>query len=126
MQILGCQCEDLVDSYRQYGTDIADSQSKAMLDLLELLKLHESDYVVYALTSHRKLCLLSEDHYDATWWVTVSPEPLGSYRVEYLMESSIAPWPGAYITGEARELDQAIQMVLVAIKRSGGWDANRE
>lgn len=41
--------------------------------------------------------------------------------VEYLLPAVQAPWPGAYVTGTAHSLDEALEMILIRMDRSGGW-----
>jgi hypothetical protein len=124
MNIIGCQGEDLELSYRDYGASdrCYEHLSRVMLELLEAMRQLPVRKTVYGLTSHQKLCLLSQDDYDSAWWITIDPEPLGLYRVSYLMQASVAPWPGAYVTGVARSLGTAIDMILIGMENSGGWN----
>jgi hypothetical protein len=48
-----------------------------------------------------------------------------NYFVEYLMPQRVAPWPNAYVRGEARSEDSAVQMIVAAIEKSEGWVAKR-
>lgn len=120
MKILGRGGDDLERSYSTYGQTIGN-QAEVMLELLALLRAAKSDYVAYGLTSHLKLCLLSEDNYDSTWWVVVETDVFGYLRVEYLMPPEASPWPGAYVAGRTREPERACEMVLIGMLKSGGW-----
>jgi hypothetical protein len=37
------------------------------------------------------------------------------------MPERIAPWPQAYVKGEARSEDEAVRMIEVAMDKSEGW-----
>jgi hypothetical protein len=37
------------------------------------------------------------------------------------MPEKSAPWPGAYVKGEGRSLDDALKMVVIAMEKSEGW-----
>jgi hypothetical protein len=41
--------------------------------------------------------------------------------VEYLMPERSAPWPHAYVKGEARSEDDAVRMIEIAMDQSEGW-----
>ena|SRR5215469_2169389 len=94
---------------------------KVMLDLIARLKASPDERQVYGLTSHYHLCLLSQDTSASPWFVRVIALHERDYHIEYLMPESEAPWPKAYIRGEARSTDDAIRMILTAMEKSGGW-----
>ena len=77
---------------------------------------------MWGLTSHYRLALLAQDSSETPWFVIVSALDKRNYYVEYLMPKAIAPWPHAYVRGEARSEDGAVQMVLTAMEKSEGWD----
>ena len=120
MRIQGRGGDDLEKAYQNYGPTIGN-QAEAMLRLLASLRATESDYLAYGLTSHLKLCLLSEDRYDSDWWVVIEPDAFGYLRVEYLMPPEEAPWPGAYVSGRTDDCPKACEMVLTGMLKSGGW-----
>ncbi|MFA5194013.1 MAG: hypothetical protein WC740_25170 [Verrucomicrobiia bacterium] len=92
-----------------------------MLDLIARLRTLPDDRRVYGLTSHERLCLIAEDTYKSPWFVIVWALDKRNYSVEYLMPDDVAPWPGAYVRGEACSEDDAVQMILAAMEKSGGW-----
>ncbi len=92
-----------------------------MLDLMARLRTLPDTRQVFGLTSHHRLCLLAADSYQSPWFVIISALDKRNYFVEYLMPKSIAPWPHAYVRGEARSEDDALQMVVTAIEKSAGW-----
>jgi hypothetical protein len=48
-----------------------------------------------------------------TSWGTTDSQ---NYVVEYLMPEHIAPWLGAYVGGEARSIQQAIEMIRIGLQ----------
>jgi hypothetical protein len=98
----------------------------AMLSLIKRLRELPDNREVWGLTSHNRLCLLTQnDSFPngviAPWYVIFVAGDMNAYYVEYLMPEAIAPWPNAYVRGEARSEDEAIEMILTAMERSGGW-----
>ena len=109
-------------------TSELDSQTnreggKAMLALIARLRALPDERLFFGLTSHSRLCLLAEDTYKSPWFVIISALDKRNYFVEYLMPKHIAPWPNAYVRGEARSEDSAVQMIVTAIAKSEGWVA---
>lgn len=93
----------------------------AMLSLIRRLREHPDPRRVFGLTSHGRLCLLPEDNYAAPWSVIVLAINSDNYSIEYLVPKHLAPWPNAYMKGEARSEEEAVQMILVAMNNSGAW-----
>ena len=100
---------------------------KTMLDLLERLRGLPNERRVYGLTSVDRLCLLAEDTSASIWYVIISALDEGEWRyfVEYLMPQHSAPWPVAMVRGEARNEDDAVQMIITAMENSEGWSERR-
>jgi hypothetical protein len=86
----------------------------AMLDLIARLRRLPDPDRAWGLTSLYRLCLLASD-------VSVAAISRTSYWIEYLMPESLAPWQGARVQGETHSEDEAVQMIVTAIDRSGGW-----
>jgi class 3 adenylate cyclase len=98
---------------------------KTMLSLLARLRALPDGRHVWGLTSHYRLCLLSEDSSATPWFVIVTALDMRDYCVEYLMPARVAPWPQAYVKGEARTEDDAVQMVVTAMEKSEAWSVRR-
>lgn len=98
---------------------------KSMLALMTRLRASPDERRVFGLTSHYQLCLLAEDSFEASKFVSIAALDRRSYSVEYLMPERVAPWPDAYVRGEARSEDDAVQMILTAIEKSEGWSERR-
>jgi hypothetical protein len=94
---------------------------KAMLDLIARLRALPDERRVFGLTSHDRLCFLAEDSYESSWFVLVWALDKRNYFVEYRMPDNIAPWPQAFVRGEARSEDEAVRMIITAMEKSGGW-----
>jgi hypothetical protein len=94
---------------------------RAMIDLIAALRACPDPRTAWGLTSHATLCLLAEDTARSPWYVKVIASSPGHICVEYLMPAATAPWPNAYVQGEARSVDEAVAMVLTAMDRCGGW-----
>lgn len=94
---------------------------EAMLSLLARLRALPDERCVWGLTSHYRLCLLAEDRSETPSFVTVVALDKRDYYVEYLMPERVAPWPLAYVRGEARSEDEAVQMILTGMENSEGW-----
>jgi predicted transcriptional regulator len=94
---------------------------RVMLGLIARLRALPDERRVFGLTSHLRLCLLASDSYRSPWYVIVSALDERNIHVEYLMPKTIAPWPHAYVRGDACSEDEAVQMILTAIEKSEGW-----
>ena len=92
----------------------------AMLEFLQAFDERFPDRQVWGLTSHYRLWLLAEDDWRSPWFVSVIGF-LGEYWVEYRMLPADAPWPGALVRGSAPDVRRALELVEVAMARSGGW-----
>ena len=93
----------------------------AMLTLIGRLRNLEVSHHVWGLTSHYNLVLLADDSYTTPWFVTMLALDYRNYSVEYLMPEDIAPWPNAYVKGQAQNADDAVRMILLAMEMSHGW-----
>ncbi|HEX5222244.1 MAG TPA: hypothetical protein VFZ59_22005 [Verrucomicrobiae bacterium] len=100
---------------------VTRKSGEAMLDWIARLRALPNEKNVYGLTSLYRLCLLSEDTYTSPWFVIISASDERNYYVEYLMPEHQSPWPNAYVRGEARSADEAVQMVVTAMEKCGGW-----
>jgi hypothetical protein len=131
VQLTRCQDQhpETLDDF--YG-DLARSENvvtrrsgETMLHLIKRLRALPNERRVYGLTSLSRLCLKAEDTSDSSWSVIVSVLDERNYFIEYLMPDRLAPWPNAYVKGEAGSEDEAVQMILTAIERSEGWSRKK-
>ena len=113
--------EEFYGEARDSSEPVSRSGAAAMLDLIARLRALPDGRQVFGLTSHYQLCLLAEDAYTSPWFVRVSASDERNYSIEYLMPKHESPWPHAYVRGEARSADVAVQMIQTAMEKSGGW-----
>lgn len=98
-----------------------DSQiGTAMLAFLRAFDERFPDRQVWGLTSHYQLWLLACDDWRSPWLVSVIGNA-SEFSVEYRMPSDEAPWADALVRGSAPDLRRALDLVAVAMERSGGW-----
>lgn len=130
MHITGCQdqksqtLEEFYTEVSRQGSVVCREGGKAMLGILARLRALPDERRVFGLTSHHRLCLLAQNTYRSPWFVIISALDSRNFYVEYLMPDRIAPWPHAYVKGEARSEDDAVQMIVTAIESSEGWSSS--
>lgn len=122
MQLNRCsdQTRQTLDEFYASMTE-PKGAGEAMLSLIQRLRALSNPRKLYGLTSRGNLILLSSDSYQSPWHVKFIALDRRNYFIEYLIPESLAPWPNAYIKGEARSEDEALKMILIAIEKSAGW-----
>jgi hypothetical protein len=120
MYVTRCQ-DQKSKTLDEFYADIADYPpdrecGTAMLNLIARLRELPDERRIYGLTSHYRLCLLAEDTYRSSCFVIVIALDKRNYFIEYLM-------PESAVRGEARSENEALQMILLAMEKSGGWPA---
>jgi hypothetical protein len=113
--------DEFYNEVTQGESRVSRKMGTVMLALIARLRALPLDRRVFGLTSHLRLCLLAEDTYESPWFVIVSALDNRNYYVEYLMPERSAPWPHAYVKGEARSEDDAVRMIEIAMDQSEGW-----
>ena len=128
MHLTRCQ-DQKRQTLEEFYTEPAQSEApvsreggETMLELLAALRALPDERWVFGLTSHYRLCLLAQDTSRSPWFVIISALDQRNYFIEYLMPASVAPWPHAYVRGEARSEEEAVNMILAAMEESEGWD----
>ena len=130
MHLTSCQdqksktLEEFFTEIREQENAVCREGGKAMLSIIARLRALPDERQLYGLTSHHRLCLLAQDTYRSPWLVIVSALDSRNYYIEYLMPEHVAPWPHAYVKGEAQSEDHAVQMIVTAIERSEGWSSS--
>ncbi len=102
--------------YEEHYTRLG-SPGEAMLALLAGLRAAPAEMLVFLLTSHSTLCLMSQDDYDPVGWhVCIEPPWEGPFKIEYRAMGS-----GELIKLHAHDLEVALDKTLFAMRASGGW-----
>jgi len=100
---------------------VSSSAGEQMLSLLPMLSDICADFNVWGLTSLNHLWLLPSDDWKSPWLVQVTAYPGQGYEVRYKMTATDAPWAEAFVEGKAPDEASACRLILIAMKRSGGW-----
>jgi len=111
--------------YEEVAADshvVVGEAGRLMTELVDDLEQAFRDIPVWGLTSHFHLMLLAADDSATPWFVSVTPPVGGSFTIDYLLPEFEAPWPNARVTGEAKSVKAAVEMVLLAIEKSRGWE----
>jgi hypothetical protein len=101
---------------------ISSGVGRGMLELLPLLYEFCASFEVWGLTSHYHLWLLASDSPSSRWLVSITSFAVG-YQIQYRMPETDAPWPDALVEGHSVDAAEACRLILIAMKRSGGWVA---
>ena len=121
----------LIEIYEELYTDdklnpIWKERANAMIQLIHMINDTFIDTQIWGLTSHYRLALLSENHWDSAWHVIIENPGNHEYYLSYIMPQS--PWPdsGATVHGVATSLEQARKYLIIAMNESHGWEGNEE
>ncbi|KQW36545.1 hypothetical protein [Rhizobacter sp. Root404] len=93
----------------------------AMLALIGALRDVPSSLSAYGMTHMHQLGLRAEDDERAPELVMLMASSMYGISIEYLLPEDEAPWPYAWVKGDTQSVDEAKEMVLTAMRRSGGW-----
>ena len=115
--------EEFYGEARDSHEPVTHKIGEVMLDWIARLRALPNDRCLYGLTSHYRLCLLSQDSYTCPAFVIIWALDERNYYIQYLMPEVTAPWPQAYVRGEARSADDAVGMVVTAMEKSEGWSS---
>lgn len=127
MQLTRCKDQNQQTLEQFYGDNARDgdgfdrARGEAMLDLIARLRALPGNERAFGLTSHQRLVLLAEDSYTSPWYVVIAVLDRHNYHIEYLMPEHAAPWSGAYVRGECRTEDDAVEMIETAMDLCEGW-----
>lgn len=120
---------ELYESYK--GAPLGES-ALAYLDVIAELRNHPATYEVWGLTSHHRLILLAEDDYESLWYVICEIHSMPRYEnwkhhdlvyhVSFELPEVTSPWSRGTILGIASSLEEAVQLIILAMKESKGWE----
>lgn len=108
------------ESLEDFYSNLEDDQF--MVKVVQLLKKKLGDRVIYCLTSHRTLALLSQADHRAVWWVKISPmTPVPAVLLKCIAPDRFMPWPSAQVCDEVETIHGAVDKILQMIEYSEGW-----
>lgn len=96
-----------------------------MLKILELINTTFTQTVIYGLTSHATLLLLTENSSLSQWYVALNGLE-NEYFIKYSMTIEKQPWADAKVTGVTTSLDELKRYLIIAMHESGGWSFSSE
>ncbi|WP_116545446.1 hypothetical protein [Pontibacter virosus] len=116
----------------EFYTDLKDEGNEyykragaLMLQWIDKINQELLDTDVWGLTSHDHLILQNKDDYSSTAWVVLCAT-IDEYHIEYLLPKDDQPWENAYVKGATKSLNEAVEMVKIAIRSSEGWKEPKE
>ncbi len=96
----------------------------ALLQMVHFINVTFPTTQIWALTSHKRLCLVKDDSYPV--WCVVIDAILDEYYFEYTMQSEKAPWQDATVQGKVDSFEGAKKYLAIAMRESGVWSGNEE
>ncbi len=113
--------EFYVDVIEEQKASTWNDSGKTMLSLVQKLDALFPDDTIWCLTSLDRLVLLTDDDWKSPWYVLISSLDHKEIYVEYRMPEDLKPWEDATVKGTANSIDKAVEYVLIAMQRCGGW-----
>lgn len=97
-----------------------------MLEFISRIDELFPDTVIFASTSHQRLCVHEAGEEELFWVLIVAYSPLGEYYIRYKVPDERSPWENAWMSGEFKTLELAIHNFLKAMRETQSWNGNRE
>lgn len=120
---------DQRDFYRKaIETEESEVQREShtrMISLIDRIDAEFPETEIWVLTSHYRLVLMDVPQYDLGDWLVIVERILG-FEYDFSYRLLNPPFPGARVHGVARELEEAVRLIKVAMRESGGWTASKE
>ena len=101
-------------------------RSKKMLDIIDAINEIFIETNLIATTSHQRICIGVKEEIPLNWIIIISNNCLDEYHFEYKVPNENSPWDNAWMTGTAKNLQEAIKYLLTSMDKSGAWKGNRE
>ena len=107
-----------------------EKTGQAMLDFLPSLRRALGERVAWGLTSHFSLWLLNSDDHCSEWLIQIETNGHGQWWIRYKATPGHDQDPGLMveeatnqkmIERTTNQMSEALDLVRVAIERSGGW-----
>lgn len=118
--------EEFYSEWNSESSEISAGIGKSMLKVIDLMNKTFTETIIYGLTSHAHLSLLSENNTLSDWYVAIVANGLEEYHIEYQMTKDSQPWENAIIKGETKSIEEFKNFIIIAMFESRGWDKNDE
>ncbi len=120
----GGNASKLCENYRGAAedTELFTASQFRMRQLIMKLDERLTQTIVWGLTSHYLLCLMAVPTYDmGSWFVTMDPHYLSSFRISYRLPEGELPIPDSEISFRVKDVDLACERTILALRYSRGW-----
>ena len=97
-----------------------------MLELINIINEIFVDTYLIASTSHQRLCIQQDDDEKLSWLIIISNSASDEFHIQYKMPQNKSPWKNAWITGTAKDINEAKIYLIRAMKETGNWKNNSE
>ena len=97
---------------------------RRMVALIDRIDAEFPDTTIWLLTSHHRLVLMDSPVYETDWLVIIESILANEYYFSYRLVDP--PFPGARVHGVAREIEEAMRLIKLAMRESGGWIMSKE
>lgn len=100
--------------------------SSKTLEFISSINVLFPDTVLFASTSHQRLCIHAAGEKELLWVLIVVYSPIQEYQISFKVPDEISPWKDAWKSGECETLDTAVEYFLKAMKETRLWEGNTE
>jgi len=104
----------------EYRDDIRESRA-AMRELLPALNAALPETMVWGLTSHDRLLLMSTPEYDASEPHVMIQHYCKQFHMEYYPPDGDLPIPGAHVGFRGCDVPETVRLIKTAMSASKGW-----
>lgn len=108
------------------ATVVENEIGKVMLSFISMINDTFIDTTLYGLTSHYSLVIQRTDNQEGGWYVTVYSIGDKKFQFEYKMTETKSPWNYAVVKGQANTIEEAKDLLIIAMTESEGWTDNKE
>jgi hypothetical protein len=108
------------------ATIVENEIGKTMLSFISMVNNTFIDTILFGLTSHYSLVIQRTDNWRDNWFVRVNSIGDKKFQFKYQMPEAKSPWKYAIVYGEANDIEEAKNFLIIAMKESEGWEGNRE
>lgn len=118
---------EIYERMANYGNNpFWQEKSVAMIKIINEINRTFKTTQIWALTSHYRLILLSENNWQSRWNVIIDYIGNYEYNIQFAIPDYKSPWENGKISGDVKSLKKALKYVYIAMKESEGWKGNIE